>query len=82
MFTKIADWINKKLGFDGLLHLITCKLIMDVCTALSVPVLVAATVTAVAALGKEFLYDKAEGKGSFEKKDLIADAVGVVLGLI
>ena len=82
MFTEIADWINRKLGFDGLLHLLVCKLLMDVCTALSVPVLVAATVTAVAALGKEFLYDKAEGKGSFEKKDLIADAAGIILGFI
>ena len=82
MFTKVADWVNSKLGFDGLLHLMVCKLLMDVCTALSVPVLVAATVTAVAALGKEFIYDKAEGKGSFEKKDLIADAVGIILGFI
>lgn len=82
MFTKIADWINGKLGFDGLLHLVVCKLLVDVCTALSVPVVVAVAVTAVAALGKEFLYDKAEGKGSFEKKDLIADAAGIVLGLI
>lgn len=82
MFTKIADWINGKLGFDGLLHLTACKLIMDVCTALSVPVVVAVIVTAVAALGKEFIYDRALGKGSFEKKDLIADAVGIVLGLI
>ena len=81
MFTKIADWINKNLGFDGLLHLITCKLIMDVCTSF-VPIAVAVILTAVAALGKEFIYDRAEGKGSFEKKDLIADAVGVVLGLI
>ena len=60
MFTKVADWVNSKLGFDGLLHLLVCKLLMDVCTALSVPILVAAVVTAVAALGKEFLYDKAE----------------------
>lgn len=81
MFTKIADWINKKLGFDGLLHLIVCKLIMDVCT-LFVPIAVAVILTAVVALGKEFIYDRAEGKGSFEKKDLIADAVGIVLGLI
>ena len=82
MFTKIAEWINGKLGFDGLLHLTVCKLLVDVCTALSVPVLVAVIVTAVAALGKEFLYDRALGKGSFEKKDLIADAAGIVLGLI
>ena len=81
MFTKIADWINKNLGFDGLLHLITCKLIMDVCTSF-VPITVAVILTAVVALGKEFIYDRAEGKGSFEKKDLIADAVGIVLGLI
>lgn len=81
MFTKIADWINKKLGFDGLLHLIVCKLIMDVCTPF-VPIAVAIILTAVVALGKEFIYDRAEGKGSFEKKDLIADAVGIVLGLI
>lgn len=82
MFTKITDWINAKLGFDGLLHLIVCKLLVDVCTALSVPVVVAVILTAVVALGKEFIYDRALGKGSFEKKDLIADAVGIVLGLI
>lgn len=81
MFTKIADWINGRLGFDGLLHLLVCKLLMDVCTAF-VPIAVAVILTAVAALGKEFLYDKAEGKGSFEKKDLIADAVGIILGFI
>lgn len=81
MFTKIADWINSKLGFDGLLHLIVCKLLMDTC-ALVMPLAVAVITTAVFALGKEFLYDRAEGKGNCEKKDLIADAVGIVLGFI
>ena len=81
MFAKIAEWINKNLGFDGLLHLIVCKLIMDACT-LVMPLAVAVILTSVVALGKEFIYDRAMGKGSFEKKDLVADAVGIVLGII
>lgn len=81
MFTKIADWINKKLGFDGLLHLAACKLAVDACETV-MPLALAVMAAAFLALYKEYVHDRLMKKGSFERKDLIADAAGIVLGLI
>ena len=81
MFTKIADWINKKLGFDGLLHLTACKLAVDACETV-MPLALAVMVAAFLALYKEYVHDRLMKKGSFGRKDLVADAAGIVLGLI
>ena len=81
MFEKITKWINDKVGVDGLLHILICKLIVDVCQ-LFVPILIAVLVAIVIALYKEFINDKLMKKGTYSVKDLICNAVGIVLGLI
>lgn len=81
MFKKISEWIEAKLGFDGLLHVLVCKLAVDACETV-MPLALAVMVAAFLALYKEYVHDRLMGKGGFERKDLIADAAGIVLGLI
>lgn len=81
MFKKTAEWIEAKLGFDGLLHVLACKLIVDGCETV-MPLALAVLVSAFLALYKEYVHDRLMGKGTFERKDLIADAAGIVLGLV
>lgn len=81
MFEKITNWINSKVGVDGLLHILACKLIVDVCQ-LFVPIWIAVLVAVVFALYKEFINDKLMKKGTYSVKDLICNAVGILLGLI
>ena len=81
MFEKITKWINDKVGVDGLLHILICKLIVDICQ-LFVPIWIAILIAVVFALYKEFINDKLMKKGTYSVKDLICNAVGIVLGLI
>ena len=81
MFKKISEWTEKKLGFDGLLHVLACKLVVDGCETV-MPLALAVMVAAFLALYKEYVHDRLMRKGTFERKDLIADAVGIVLGLV
>lgn len=81
MFERIVNWIEVKFGVEGLLHVIICKLIVDVCE-IFMPLWVALLIGILAGLFKEFVVDKWMGKGTFDKKDLLADGMGIVLGLI
>lgn len=75
---KILDYF----GVDGLLHIICCMVIMQLLGNF-LPLWVAVLITAAIGLGKEFIWwDRRLKKGTFEKRDLLADAVGIVLGLI
>lgn len=74
---KILDYF----GLDGLLHIICCMVIMQL-SGNFLPLWVAVLITAAIGLGKEFIWDKWLKKGTFEKRDLLADAVGIILGLI
>lgn len=74
---KILDY----LGTDGLLHIICCMLIMQMLGNF-LPLHIAVLITAIIGLAKEFIWDKWLKKGTFEKRDLLADAVGIILGLI
>lgn len=81
MFKKISEWTEKKLGFDGLLHVLACKLAVDACE-LFMPLWAAVCAAVLCGLAKEFVWDKWMKKGTFDRKDLLADAAGAVLGLI
>lgn len=81
MFEKITNWINGKVGVDGLLHILACKLIVDVCE-LFVPIWIAVMIAIVVALYKEFINDKLMKKGTYSVKDLACNAVGIIWGLI
>lgn len=79
--SKIMDFIRTKVGVDGLLHLLVCKIIVDA-VEIFAPLWAGVIVAVVAALAKEFIWDKLLKKGTYDKKDILCDAAGIVLGLI
>lgn len=66
---------------DGLAHIIVCSVIVSL-LSLIIPVWIAIAVTATIGIGKELIWDKLLHRGSFEVKDLIADCIGIILGII
>ncbi len=65
---------------DKLKHIVVSAII---CVALNLfmPWWVAALVTLCIGVGKE-VYDKVSGKGCAEWKDLVADLVGILIGVL
>ena len=74
---KIIDYF----GADGLLHIICCMVIMQLLSNF-LPLWAAVLITAAIGLGKEYIWDKQLKKGTSDKRDLLADCVGIILGLI
>lgn len=68
-------------GIDGLLHII-CSIIIISILKLFLPLYIAVIITAAIGLGKELVWDKWLGKGTFDKKDLFADVIGILIGCI
>ena len=68
-------------GSDGLLHIIVCCAIVSV-LSLVTPLWVSVSITAAIGAAKELIWDKLLHRGSFEVKDLIADAIGILLGIL
>lgn len=68
-------------GIDGLLHII-CSIIIISILKLFLPLYIAVIITAAIGLGKELVWDKWLGKGTFDKKDLLADVIGILIGCI
>ena len=68
------------LAEDKLKHIVVSA-IMAVVLNLILPWWVAGLITLAIGVGKE-VYDKVSGKGHAEWEDLVADVVGVVIGLL
>ena len=77
MISKVFNYF----GYDGLKHVIASN-VMVVVLNLILPLWVAVFVSALAGVGKEVVWDKLMKKGTFDKKDLIADAVGIIIGCL
>ena len=77
MISKVFNYF----GYDGLKHVIASN-VMVVALNLILPLWVAVLVAALAGVGKEVVWDKLMKKGTFDKKDLIADAVGIIIGCL
>lgn len=77
MISKVFNYF----GYDGLKHVIASN-VMVVILNLILPLWVAVLVAALAGVGKEVVWDKLMKKGTFDKKDLIADAVGIIIGCL
>lgn len=77
MISKVFNYF----GYDGLKHVIASN-VMVVVLNLILPMWVAVLVAALAGVGKEIVWDKLMKKGTFDKKDLIADAVGIIIGCL
>lgn len=81
MFERITTFFTEKLGVDGLLHVLACKLAVDACE-LFMPLWAAVLVAVLCGLAKEFVYDRWMKKGTFDRRDFLADGIGIALGLI
>lgn len=77
MISKVFNYF----GYDGLKHVIASN-VMVVVLNLILPLWVAVLVAALAGVGKEVVWDKLMKKDTFDKKDLIADAVGIIIGCL
>lgn len=75
---------------DKLLHLV-CGIIMSQCLVLALspimtntflPVLLSFIISSLVAYGKELVYDKALGHGTYEIKDFFATEIGIGYGTI
>ena len=75
----IANWIYRKIGADGLLHILVAAIIFKVCWLLF-GVLFGLILTFVIGVGKE-IYDSKTG-GKFSNTDLVCDVIGILLTLI
>ncbi len=77
MISKVFNYFE----YDGLKHVVACN-VMVVVLNLILPLWVAVLVSALVGIGKEVVWDKLMKKGTFDKKDLIADAVGIIIGCL
>lgn len=77
MIQKIYNY----LGQDGLFHVICSSILVGVFD-LFLPLWIAVIISALSGIAKEVVWDKLLKKGTFDKKDLIADAVGIVIGCL
>lgn len=77
LINKIFDYFS----FDGCKHIILSAIILII-LAIFLPKIIAAAITLGLGLFKEFVYDKYMKKGTFDKKDIVADIVGIIIGLL
>ena len=77
---KIANFLLKHIGTDGLLHFMVSA-VAAVVLKMVFPVWAAAVIVMAAGLAKE-LYDKISKKGSCELKDLVMDLAGCLVGIL
>lgn len=77
MVQKVYEYF----GQDGMLHIICSSILVGVFD-LFLPLWIAVIITASIGVAKEIVWDKLLKKGTFDKKDLIADAVGIVIGCL
>ena len=71
----------KYFGQDGLLHLLVSLVLCLFLSAL-MPMWASASVTFLVGAAKELAWDGALGKGSVERKDIVADIAGVLIGVL
>lgn len=77
----MIDKIYKYFGSDGLLHII-CSSIISSLLCLFIPIITSALITVIIGIAKEIIWDKLLKKGTFDKKDIISDLIGTIIGCI
>lgn len=77
MINKFFDYFK----IDGCKHIIISAILVIV-LKLFMSNLAAVTIVLLIGVVKEFIYDKYLGKGYCEKKDIIADIVGIIIGVL
>lgn len=66
---------------DGCKHIIVSVFLVSI-LKLFMPIVIAAIVVFVIGIVKELVWDKYLGKGTCELKDLYANIVGVIIGIL
>lgn len=69
--------IQDKLGLDKICHFAISYIIIDILLDFGVPLLIAVGITAAIGIIKETAIDPV-----FDSGDLVADAIGIVLGVL
>lgn len=77
MINKIFNYF----GFDGLKHIICSNLLVSL-LQLILPLWIAIIITVVIGIGKELIYDKLMKKGTCDKKDIISNLIGIIIGCL
>ena len=85
MITKIKEKLDKffieYMRMDGAEHLIISLVIFDILKYL-MPIWMAVVITVCVMIYKEVVFDKHEGKGTPEKRDIFWGIVGILLGML
>lgn len=79
MTPYIANLFNL-IGYDGCKHIILSAILTVVAKWL-LPVWVAVGLVMVIGIAKE-VYDKVSGKGCCERKDIMCDIIGIIIGAL
>lgn len=77
----MKERILNKIGIDGFLHILISLMIVRI-SAHVMPLWMAVVLAAIIGAGKEFIWDKWLKKGTFDKKDLVCDLAGILIGCI
>lgn len=77
MLSKIINYF----GTDGLLHIICSSIIVSILGWIF-PLWIAMIVTLLVGIGKEVVWDKILKKGCCDKKDIVADVIGILIGIL
>ena len=76
---KLLNYLNN-IPHDKLLHFAVCAVLSAVLN-LIFPVWIVVSLVAILSFAKE-AYDQISGKGTPEWKDLVADAIGTIIGIL
>ena len=77
---KIVNKTFELIGEDGMKHIILSSVLATVIKTI-LPWWVAGVITMAIGVGKE-IYDYKTGKGHAQVKDIIADLIGVIIGVM
>ena len=76
---KLLNYLNN-IPHDKLLHFAICAVLSAILN-LFFPVWIVVSLVAILSVGKE-AYDQISSEGTPEWKDLIADAIGIIIGIL
>lgn len=82
--SKLMNLINtvfNYFNFDGCKHIIVSVILVSI-LKLFIPIIAAAIVVLVIGVVKELVLDKHLGKGTCELKDLYANIIGIIIGIL
>ena len=78
---KVINQIISYFGTDGLLHIIVSAAIA-VILRLFIPVWLSAVITMLIGIAKELVWDYALKRGTPQCKDIVADIIGIIIGIL